>query len=78
MVSPTLLTWVMSAGVVVLVSVVGFGAGYVLGYEVGRSEAGAGMALAEGGTGCAREVGRGAVGGLRRFRLGGRGSGIVA
>ncbi|KAH6619793.1 hypothetical protein B0J18DRAFT_253888 [Chaetomium sp. MPI-SDFR-AT-0129] len=40
--SPTLLTWVVSAGVVVLVSVVGFGAGYVLGREVGRQEGGAG------------------------------------
>ncbi|KAG5979769.1 hypothetical protein E4U55_004771 [Claviceps digitariae] len=37
--SPTLLTWVVSAGVVVLVSVVGFGAGYVIGREVGRQEA---------------------------------------
>jgi cobalamin biosynthesis Mg chelatase CobN len=37
-VSPTLLTWVVSAGVVVLVSVVGFGAGYVIGREVGRQE----------------------------------------
>lgn len=39
MISPTLLTWVVSAGVVVLVSVVGFGAGYVIGREVGRQEA---------------------------------------
>ncbi|EAQ92599.1 hypothetical protein CHGG_00834 [Chaetomium globosum CBS 148.51] len=39
-VSPTLLTWVVSAGVVVLVSVVGFGAGYVIGREVGRQEGG--------------------------------------
>ncbi|KAL2178741.1 uncharacterized protein P884DRAFT_284116 [Thermothelomyces heterothallicus CBS 202.75] len=37
-ISPTLLTWVVSAGVVVLVSVVGFGAGYVIGREVGRQE----------------------------------------
>ncbi|KAA8564735.1 hypothetical protein EYC84_011628 [Monilinia fructicola] len=37
-ISPTLLTWAMSAGVVVLVSVVGFGAGYVIGREVGRQE----------------------------------------
>ncbi|KAG6011456.1 hypothetical protein E4U43_008292 [Claviceps pusilla] len=39
LISPTLLTWVVSAGVVVLVSVVGFGAGYVIGREVGRQEA---------------------------------------
>ncbi|KAI1368791.1 hypothetical protein F5Y08DRAFT_335355 [Xylaria arbuscula] len=38
MISPTLMTWVVSAGVVVLVSVVGFGAGYVIGREVGRQE----------------------------------------
>ncbi|KAL1840643.1 hypothetical protein VTJ49DRAFT_251 [Mycothermus thermophilus] len=37
-VSPTLLPWVVSAGLVVLVSVVGFGAGYVIGREVGRQE----------------------------------------
>jgi hypothetical protein len=37
--SPTLLGWVVSASVVVLVSVVGFGAGYALGKEVGRHEA---------------------------------------
>ncbi|KAH6845262.1 hypothetical protein B0I37DRAFT_379667 [Chaetomium sp. MPI-CAGE-AT-0009] len=43
-VSPTLLTWVVSAGVVVLVSVVGFGAGYVIGREVGRQEGGSSVA----------------------------------
>lgn len=37
-ISPALLPWVVSAGVVVLVSVVGFGAGYVIGREVGRNE----------------------------------------
>jgi hypothetical protein len=49
-VSPTLLTWVVSAGVVVLVSVVGFGAGYVIGREVGRQE-GVASALTGGGAG---------------------------
>ncbi len=49
-VSPTLLTWVVSAGVVVLVSVVGFGAGFVIGREVGRQEtASAAAAMAPGG-----------------------------
>ena len=38
MISPTIMAWAMSAGVVVLVSVVGFGAGYVIGREVGRQE----------------------------------------
>lgn len=42
MLSPTVMAWVMSAGVVVLVSVVGFGAGYVIGREVGRQEVMAG------------------------------------
>ncbi|KAK4132595.1 hypothetical protein BT67DRAFT_425452 [Trichocladium antarcticum] len=51
--SPTLLTWVVSAGVVVLVSVVGFGAGYVIGREVGRQEGcgGGGFGLGGGGGG---------------------------
>ncbi|KIH95096.1 hypothetical protein SPBR_03467 [Sporothrix brasiliensis 5110] len=46
MISPTLLTWVVSAGVVVLVSVVGFGAGFVIGREVGRQEAAAAASAA--------------------------------
>lgn len=37
-VSPTLLTWIVSAGVVVFVSVVGFGAGYAMGFEAGKEE----------------------------------------
>ena len=72
LVSPTLLTWVMSAGVVVLVSVVGFGAGYVIGREVGRQEVLAGLngssVLGDGGS-CGREVVRGS-GTLRKFRWG--------
>ncbi|KAK4101647.1 hypothetical protein N658DRAFT_496072 [Parathielavia hyrcaniae] len=50
-VSPTLLTWVVSAGVVVLVSVVGFGAGYVIGREVGRQEGVVSSSLSTGGGG---------------------------
>lgn len=78
-ISPTMLTWVVSAGVVVLVSVVGFGAGYVIGREVGRQEG----AAALGGMGgfsseagvnassCGRELVRSSSGGtLRRFRWG--------
>ncbi|KAG4030225.1 hypothetical protein MFRU_013g02420 [Monilinia fructicola] len=72
-ISPTLLTWAMSAGVVVLVSVVGFGAGYVIGREVGRQETsvlgGWNASVADGG--CGREVVRGGGGGLKRFRWGG-------
>ncbi|KAI0842980.1 hypothetical protein F5Y06DRAFT_78288 [Hypoxylon sp. FL0890] len=76
LISPTLLTWVVSAGVVVLVSVVGFGAGYVIGREVGRQEtlgslgaAGNASALAEGSS-CGRDVIRSSGGTLRRFRWG--------
>ncbi|XMA17547.1 hypothetical protein WAI453_010338 [Rhynchosporium graminicola] len=80
LISPTLLTWVMSAGVVVLVSVVGFGAGYVIGREVGRGEVMMGLngsSLAGGGD-CGKEVAR-SSGSLRRFRWGvGGGRGVVA
>ncbi|KAI0482296.1 hypothetical protein GGR56DRAFT_670200 [Xylariaceae sp. FL0804] len=89
-VSPTLLTWVVSAGVVVLVSVVGFGAGYVIGREVGRQEAlsslggaaAAGnttsMVVADGGS-CGREVIRNSGGSLRRFQWGtGMGRSVAA
>lgn len=71
-ISPTLLTWVVSAGVLVLVSVVGFGAGYVIGWEVGRQEGLAGLngsTVLGDGTSCGREVVRGS-GTLRRFRWG--------
>lgn len=85
LISPTLLTWVVSAGVVVLVSVVGFGAGYVIGREVGRQEtlnslgsAGNMSAISEGGN-CGREVLRSSGGTLRRFRWGsGMGRSVVA
>ncbi|ODA81764.1 hypothetical protein RJ55_00268 [Drechmeria coniospora] len=79
LISPTLLSWVVSAGVVVLVSVVGFGAGYVLGREVGRQEA---LSASVGGvnetTHCGREVMRTSGGGLRRLRWAGVGRSIVA
>ncbi|KAI1130225.1 hypothetical protein F5Y10DRAFT_125413 [Nemania abortiva] len=85
LISPTLLTWVVSAGVVVLVSVVGFGAGYVIGREVGRQETlsslgGAGnMSAATEGGNCGREVLRSSGGTLRRFRWGsGIGRSVVA
>ncbi|KAI8632284.1 hypothetical protein F5Y19DRAFT_358455 [Xylariaceae sp. FL1651] len=84
-ISPTLLTWVVSAGVVVLVSVVGFGAGYVIGREVGRQETlsslssvGNVSAVADGGS-CGREVIKSSGGTLRRFRWGsGMGRSVVA
>lgn len=71
MISPTLLAWVMSAGVVVLVSVVGFGAGYVIGREVGQREALAGLNASSiaGGGSCGREAVR-STGTLRKFKWG--------
>lgn len=91
--SPTLLTWVISAGVVVLVSVVGFGAGYVIGREVGRQE-GASAAASFGGpfsssassnaSSCGRELVRstasagGSGGTLRRIRWADVGRSVAA
>ncbi|KAK7424865.1 hypothetical protein QQX98_000140 [Neonectria punicea] len=79
LISPTLLTWVVSAGVVVLVSVVGFGAGYVIGREVGKQEA---LAVSVGSvndtTSCGGEVIRSSGSGLRRLRWGAVGKSIVA
>ncbi|KAL8836098.1 MAG: hypothetical protein Q9170_003046 [Blastenia crenularia] len=63
-VSPTLLTWMVSAGVVVLFSAISFSAGYVVGREVGRVEAGLGSG--SNGVLCGKEVGKG----LRKLRLG--------
>ncbi|KAL8687065.1 MAG: hypothetical protein Q9218_006662 [Villophora microphyllina] len=63
-ISPTLLTWVVSAGVVVLVSAISFSAGYTVGKEVGKVEAGLGGV--GNGAICGKEVGRG----LRKLRLG--------
>ncbi|KFY93260.1 hypothetical protein V498_04510 [Pseudogymnoascus sp. VKM F-4517 (FW-2822)] len=65
--SPTLVTWLVSAGVVIVVSAVGFGAGYALGYETGKQE---GEIL----RGCGSEI---SVPRVKRFRWGG-GSGIAA
>ena len=80
-VSPTLLTWVVSAGVVVLVSVVGFGAGYVIGREVGRQEGGAGIASSlsggSGGAGFAGANGSSSCGGELVRAGGGGGAGTL-
>ncbi|XPS70769.1 hypothetical protein M3J07_002971 [Ascochyta lentis] len=68
-ISPTLLTWVVSAGVVVLVSALSFSAGYVVGNEAGYAEAMGHMGAA--GTeasGCGKEAVRGTGLGLRRLR----------
>ncbi|KAF9892822.1 hypothetical protein FE257_000411 [Aspergillus nanangensis] len=80
--SPTMMTWVISAGVVVLFSAISFSAGYVLGREVGRLEANAGVvdgnfASSRASARCGQEAVRG---GLKRFRWGSgvSGSGIIA
>lgn len=76
-VSPTLMTWVLSAGVVVLFSAVSFSTGYALGRQIGRTETGGGMGSfgADGGNGSGgfsgADCGSEAVkGGLRRLRWG--------
>ncbi|KAJ5820281.1 hypothetical protein N7474_005872 [Penicillium riverlandense] len=71
-VSPTIMTWVISAGVVVLFSAISFSAGYMLGREVGRAEVGM---MGDGGVPGARSssaaCGQEAVrGGLKRLRWG--------
>ncbi|KAF1912368.1 hypothetical protein BDU57DRAFT_361496 [Ampelomyces quisqualis] len=68
-ISPTLLTWVVSAGVVVLVSALSFSAGYVAGKESGHAEAMGQVGAA--GTSCAKDAAssvRGTGLGLRKLR----------
>jgi len=83
-ISPTILTWVVSAGVVVLVSVVGFGAGYVIGREVGRQEGALSVGMgsrdaAANASSCGRELAKSTPGGtLRRFRWGAVAKGVTA
>ncbi|KAK3718592.1 hypothetical protein LTR37_005096 [Vermiconidia calcicola] len=60
-VSPTLLTWVVSAGVVVVLSALSFSAGYSAGKEAGRLEASS-FAADEQVRSCAREAGRSGLG----------------
>ena len=64
MITPTLMTWMVSAGVVVLFSAISFSAGYAMGKEVGRYEAG--LSGGSDGVACGKEVGRG----LRKLRWG--------
>lgn len=84
LISPTLMTWVVGAGVVVLVSVVGFGAGYVIGREVGRQESGALGFVSAGSTAnasanCGSDLVRSTSGGtLRRLRWASMGRSVVA
>ena len=64
MISPTLLTWVVSAGVVVLFSAISFSAGFAYGKEVGMAEAS--LSNGSDGIACGREMGKG----FRRLRWG--------
>ncbi|KAI9819633.1 MAG: hypothetical protein M1827_007083 [Pycnora praestabilis] len=73
MVSPTLLTWVVSAGVVVLVSAISFSAGYAMGKEAGRAEVGM-IGVGEDVGNCGKEAMKG---GLRRLRWGSGGAASV-
>lgn len=61
-VTPTLLTWVVSAGVVVFLSALSFGAGYSMGKEAGRLEAGSFSPADEPLRSCAREASRSSLG----------------
>jgi len=78
-ISPTLLTWVVGAGAVVLVSALSFSAGYVVGKEAGHTEAMSQLGSVGGDAGrCGKEAAsglRGAGMGLRRLRWTG-GSGV--
>ncbi|KAJ5885133.1 hypothetical protein N7495_009643 [Penicillium taxi] len=70
-ISPTVMTWVISAGVVVLFSAISFSAGYMLGREVARAEMGymgdGSVPGARSSAACGQEAVRG---GLKRFRWG--------
>lgn len=68
-ISPTLLTWVTAAGVVVLVSALSFSTGYVIGRETGRIEGRSGMESVTTGLDCGKEAAKGGLG-LKRLRWG--------
>lgn len=87
-ISPATLTWVLGTGVVLLISVVGFGAGFVVGREIGRQEvfgspsgsSGAAVSAASNSTSCGSEVIRStSTGTLKRWRWGtGMGRSVIA
>ncbi|GAM41059.1 hypothetical protein TCE0_041f13887 [Talaromyces pinophilus] len=79
-VNPTLMTWVISAGVVVLFSAISFSAGYALGREVGRTEMGMESMVGGGlsdqlspSANCGTDAVKGS---LKRLRWGGAASGV--
>ena len=76
--SPTVMTWVISAGVVVLFSAISFSAGYMIGREVGRAELGMvgdGVPTPRPSVGCGQEAVRG---GLRKLRWGSAAAGSAS
>ena len=78
-ISPTLLTWAVSAGVIILISVVGFGAGYVIGREVGRHDGLSTSVIGVNDTSsCGKEAMRSSSSTLRRFKWSAVGKTITA
>jgi hypothetical protein len=72
------MTWVISAGVVVLFSAISFSAGYMLGREVGRTEVGM-MGDSVPGPRPSASCGQEAVrGGLRKLRWGSAAAGTAS
>jgi len=65
LVSPTMMTWFISAGVVIVFSTISFAAGYAWGKEVGRVEG----QMSLDGASCGREAIRGSRTGLSKLRL---------
>lgn len=77
-VSPTIMTWVISAGVVVLFSAISFSAGYMIGREVGQAEVGMmgdGVPDPRPSAACGQEAVRG---GLRKLRWGSAAAGSAS
>ena len=75
-VSPVLMSWMISAGVVLVFSAISFSVGYAWGKEVGRFEGS--MGVSGEGASCGKEAMRGSTGGLRRLRWGTASSSVRA
>ena len=75
-VSPILMSWMISAGVVLVFSAISFSVGYAWGKEVGRFEGS--MGVGADAPSCGREAMRGGTGGLRRLRWGTASSSVRA
>ncbi|ERF73615.1 hypothetical protein EPUS_00868 [Endocarpon pusillum Z07020] len=75
-ISPVLMSWMISAGVVLVFSAISFSVGYAWGKEVGRFEGS--MSVGGEGASCGKEAMRGTTGGLRRLRWGTASSSVRA